>query len=142
MTRTFTIGYEASDIQSVVTALRVAGVSSLVDVRWSARSRKRFFNRSHLSLAAESAGMTYTHDRRLGTPPEMLAHARLHDYEFEEYRNFLFSQTGALEDLSDIASAGNIALLCFEAEASDCHRHVVAEELASLIGGTVEHLRP
>ena len=134
-----TFGYEGRSLNDIVLDLLQRRVNALVDVRWSARSRKADFNKSRLEIASDAAGLAYYHDRRLGTPPEMLSAARQNGYDFDVYRDFLNSQHGALEEVVDRFGDQRIALMCYEADYRECHRAVVAEEVSRLTTGGIEH---
>ena len=45
-----------------------------------------------------------------------------------------------LAEATEIAARRTAALLCFEAEAKDCHRAMVADRIRDRIGCTVENL--
>lgn len=128
-----TIGYQGRAIGALTDTLLESNIDTLVDVRWSARSRLRSYNRQVLASTLGEHGIRYHHDRRLGTPPEMLAQARIDGYEFERYREFLLGSDGALEDLADLAANSRIALMCFEALHTECHRTIVVDELSELL---------
>jgi uncharacterized protein (DUF488 family) len=64
----FTIGYEGTNLERVLSTLRDAGVTHLVDIRAVPQSRKPGFSKRMLAASVEAAGMRYTHLRGLGTP--------------------------------------------------------------------------
>ena len=140
----FTIGYEGRSASDVLARLKAADVRVLIDVRYRPNSRKPGLAKTGLARACEELGITYVHDRDLGTPPEMLDHvlsgAHYDDRTFAEYRRFLSTKEPSLEAASARVQEGPACLLCFEADASNCHRAVVAEVLAQRTGATVCHL--
>jgi uncharacterized protein (DUF488 family) len=141
----WTIGYEGRVQSELVTALRKGAVSLLLDVRSRASSRKSGFSKTSLAAACAAAGIAYQHDRELGTPPALLEHAlggAGYDNETTEaYRAHLLSQgCNALEKAIQLATATTTCLLCYERDPTNCHRKVVAEEIAKRTGLEVSHL--
>lgn len=138
----YTIGYEGIDAARVVELLKENGVQTLVDARYRPGSRKAGLSKTPLSAALAKEGIGYTHDRGLGTPPEIMKQLREEGvYDWDAYREFLLSQTESLEQASELASQAAICLLCYEANALECHRRIVADELADRTGMTVEHIQ-
>lgn len=139
-----TIGYEGATADEVFAALAQAGVRTLIDVRYRPSSRKPGLSKAGLAEQCEQRGIAYVHERELGTPPEMLDHVQSgagYDRETtEQYRAFLMTKTDALAAASEYVRTGRACLLCYEADATNCHRSVVAEELARLTGSAVRHL--
>lgn len=139
----FTIGYEGRDVNELVTRLKAARVTTLIDVRYRPQSRKRGFSRGQLSAFCASAGINYVHCRELGTPPEMMRKFGVGGYDaaaFAEYGRYLREQDDALRDASRLVKAGSCCLMCYEQDALTCHRRVVAEELGRMTAATVTHL--
>lgn len=138
----FTIGYEGATPDAVLTALRRAGVATLVDVRALANSRRPGFAKGALSAALAGAGIGYVHLRALGTPAEGRAAARS-GRPAAMRRIFAAHLAGteaqaALADVADRARREPVCLLCLEADPRTCHRTLVAEA----VGLPVVHLDP
>jgi len=137
----YTIGYEGIDAARVVELLTQNGVKRLIDARYRPGSRKAGLSKTPLSAALAEVGIDYTHDRGLGTPPEIMKQLReVGVYDWDAYREFLLSQTDSLEQASDLAKQEAVCLLCYEANALECHRRIVADELAARTGLSVEHI--
>ncbi len=142
----FTIGYEDATPARLVEALRGAGVTTLVDVRALANSRKPGFAKTALSAVLAEAGIGYRHVKALGTPAEGRAAVRA-GRPAEMRRIFGAHLAGleaqaALAALADEAGRGTICLLCLEADPARCHRTLVAEAVAATSGVAVTHLHP
>ncbi len=141
MTHTlFTIGYEGSIVDSVVTTLRGAGVTHLLDIRAVPQSRKPGFSKRLLGGTLAAAGIGYTHLRGLGTPKAGRDAVR-HGDVAAMHRIFRahMQEPAAQLDLArarEIAAAEPACLLCFERDHTHCHRLIVAE----MLGGAVLHL--
>lgn len=130
----FTIGYESTDIERFLAALRKAGVQIVADVRAVTVSRKKGFSKSKLAAHLEEAGIRYIHYGALGDPKPGREAARAGRYsEFQKiYGKHLASPQAqdALVALSHVAAHHPTCLMCFEREPDVCHRSIVARELA------------
>jgi uncharacterized protein (DUF488 family) len=142
-----TIGYEAATVQSVLDALRGAGVDLLVDVRAVASSRRPGFAKTALAANLAGVGIEYLHLRGLGTPADGRAAARAgrHDEMRTIFLEHLATPAAQaeLETLAGLVRSGRrVSLLCFEADPAHCHRSMVADALTSLVPAHVVHLLP
>lgn len=144
MSELLTIGYEGSTPEAFDAALAAAGVELVVDVRAVAASRRRGFAKTALSDRLTRAGIGYFHLRELGDPKPGREAARA-----GRWADFLsiFSAhlatpeaVGGLARLSDLAVRQRTALLCYEANAAQCHRTIVAERVARSCELVVAHL--
>lgn len=128
----FTIGYAGHTPESFVTALRGAGVATLVDIRRRAASRKRGFAKSALAASLAAAGIGYVHLRELGVPDGLRAELRAGTRELASYltefgRYLDESEEGrrGLAQLGELMMVSRCCLMCVEANATECHRSVV-----------------
>jgi uncharacterized protein (DUF488 family) len=141
-----TVGYQGATVPSFLQALREAGIELLVDVRAVASSRRPGFAKSALAANLEGAGIDYLHLRDLGTPAPGRAAARAgrHAEMRRIYGTHLKTPAAhaALDALADIVRSRRACLLCFEADATHCHRSLVADALAGLVPVRVTHLAP
>ncbi len=140
-----TIGYEATTLDAVLTALETAGVAHLLDIRAVPQSRKPGFSRRLLAASVEARGLRYTHLRGLGTPKAGRDAARRGDVAtMEAIFSEHMSSDPAQADLAraiEIAGEGQVCLLCFERDHARCHRRIVADLIVATTGQTVRHLR-
>ena len=138
----FTIGYEGTTVDAVVTALRDAGVARLIDVRALPQSRKPGFSKRLLGGTVAAAGIEYTHLRGLGTPKAGRDAVR-HGDVAAMHRIFR-THMATPEAQFDLAQARELTrrapccLLCFERDHTHCHRSIVAE----MLGAPTRHLLP
>ncbi|WP_434741393.1 DUF488 domain-containing protein [Micromonospora sp. SH-82] len=129
------VGYEGRSIGEFVTGLVSLGVNRLVDVRLMPLSRKRGFSKSAISQALNERGIRYEHLRELGNPKENRPGFAGTPAELESARQAyadLLDRPESIAALDELASAAQdelVALLCFEADESRCHRHVVMRAL-------------
>ena len=106
----------------------------MADVRLAARSRKRGFSKTRLTAMLAEAGIEYYHFPALGNPrenrePFWTGHGL--EAALDRCRESVRTETGfaALEQIKDLSARGGVAVFCFEANESRCHRQVVIEAL-------------
>jgi len=124
-----------------VKKLGEARVKTLLDVRSVAWSHKPGFSKAALKKAVEEAGIAYVHEAALGAPKklrESLYATQDYGVFFKGYREHLNGLNGDLTRVARQASQGDTCLLCFESEATKCHRSVLAERLNVESGGTLQ----
>jgi len=126
-----------------LTRLLKNDVKVLVDVRNTPFSMKFGFSKSQLIKYCTSLGIQYVHFPELGIPSEHRQELNTQsDYEklFESYRlNYLPKTTQSqIEVLNLLKQHKRIALTCFEADVSKCHRKHLAEAVEKLPGFTYE----
>ncbi|MBX2805204.1 MAG: DUF488 domain-containing protein [Hyphomicrobiales bacterium] len=143
--RILTIGYECADVLALISALRSAGVTRVVDIRHSPYSRRAEFSKDELDAILGEYGIGYTHIVELGNPPAGREAARAgHIASYKSiYTAHLDGRDGqkGLTILLDLAERDCICLLCFERSANHCHRRMIADKITTLTGRQVDHLR-
>ncbi len=128
--RIYSVGYEGLTIDALIERLIGSRVTTLVDVRLNAISRKAGFSRRRLSETLSHAGINYVHEKDLGNPPDNRDSFRTGDGTEgrARMRTILLNGSGdALKRLVDLASNERIAVLCFERDHQRCHRDVITE---------------
>ena len=140
-----TVGYENDTQGAVIDRLNAAGVDVVVDVRAVAASRKAGFSKTILAASLAEAEFDYVHLQKLGTPKAGRLAARAG--RFAEMRNIyeghLADEPAAQIELAkagEIATARKAALLCYEADHTECHRSIVAQHLKETLGLQIEDL--
>lgn len=130
------IGYEGLSLDSLISRLRLRGVHTLVDVRLNAISRKRGFSKRALAEALANSGIDYTHLPGLGNHRDNRAgYAEPQSQEGRDardsFRDVLETPEAisALVDVRERASKGRVAIFCFEADETHCHREQVIDAL-------------
>jgi uncharacterized protein (DUF488 family) len=138
----YTIGYSGRTPEALMSVLKGAGVSQLLDVRSVPRSRKPGFSGKALRASSEASGLTYVHLPNLGAPRELLERkkggAAMADIA-PAYTKHLAGQPSALREAASLARKAPSALLCLEKDPHECHRGILAKRLARE-GFRVEHL--
>lgn len=130
----FTIGYEATTIDLVVSALKSAGVRRLADVRAVPLSRKKGFSKKALAARLAEEEIEYLHLVELGNPEPGRDAARAKQWQlFTAIYTTHLDTDSAQESLKYLSSAADqepTCLLCFERDPATCHRSIIAERLA------------
>ncbi|HEX8224700.1 MAG TPA: DUF488 domain-containing protein [Allosphingosinicella sp.] len=140
----FTIGYEGKTQAEMLEELEAAHVELVIDVRAIAASRRPGFSKTALANGLKEQGIDYLHLRSLGTPADGRQAARAG--RIAEMRAIYARQLEtpeaafALEQALDEASTRPAALLCYEREAPDCHRSMLAQRMVDLAGFEVRDL--
>jgi uncharacterized protein (DUF488 family) len=112
--------------------LRAAQVKALVDVRLTPLSRKPGLSKNGLATRVRDAGIDYVHLPELGNPRDNRAGLRRGEAAaVARYRDVLRTPEGqaALDQLVRLARHQPVALMCFEHDAAECHRSLVASAL-------------
>ena len=145
MPELYTLGYQGSAQPALFHTLLSRDVQTLLDIRERPQSRKPGFSKTALGLAAADYGLQYAHIRALGTPRD-IRYRRKIDHDAEAFRmgflEYLATQDEAMHSLVARVAEERCCLLCYEADARECHRWFVAERAVALSGGalTVVHL--
>lgn len=134
------IGYEGLTLDAFISKLRIRGIKTLVDVRLNAISRKRGFSKRALAEALGEAGIIYVHLPALGNQRDNRAgygelESDLANEVRDRFRKQLQSEaaTAALQEVADLAHAGEVVLFCYEQDEQHCHREQVLEQVRLLM---------
>ncbi len=124
-----TIGYEGKSIDRFLLTLVENKIGKLIDVRKNPFSMKYGYTKSQLEKELKSLGISYIHLPELGIDSDQ--RQNLSERGFVELFQRYAMELGAKEDLLDtiksLAQKEKVALMCFEAKESDCHRGVIAK---------------
>jgi uncharacterized protein (DUF488 family) len=136
----WTVGYERLLPPELIAELKVAGVRRLIDVRFRPQSRRPGMSKTRLGDALREHDIAYEHRRELGTPADIrwfYKHNQIAEgaAQFSTYIEEASSE--ALDTLAAEITGGGppTALMCLEADPTECHRRIVAERLAVRIPG-------
>jgi uncharacterized protein (DUF488 family) len=135
--RIFTIGHSAHAIETFLGLLTASGIETLVDVRSFPGSRRHpQFNRDTLSASLKNANIQYLHMVTLGGRRKRQEVAEPYG-EYAKTAPFRM----VLTELEALAQSRAVAIMCAEALWWQCHRRIIAEELAK-DGFAVTHILP
>lgn len=98
-------------------------------------SRKRGFSKRLLGENLEKYSVEYFHFGGLGVPTEWRKKAKeeiiTRKKMFRDYvKKVLPLHQEEISQIQKLMKSKNLALLCYEADAADCHRSFVAEEIS------------
>ena len=136
-----TIGYEGKNFDQFVYQLIENNVDLLVDVRSNAYSMKYGFSKYSLERIFSSfqkdsftKKIKYKHIPELGIPSETRKQTPVSKYGdmFRDYEQDLDNKMQYVEELIDLSKTHKIALMCFEADVSCCHRGIIAKRLREM----------
>jgi uncharacterized protein (DUF488 family) len=140
-----TVGYEGSTPADFDRTLAEANIDYVVDVRAVPVSRKKGFSKTALRARLEEAGIGYLHLRALGDPKPGRDAARAGNWQMFRRIFFAHMETSAaqveLAQLREITMGRRVALLCYEADHTQCHRAIVTALLAPRANLDVDHLK-
>jgi uncharacterized protein (DUF488 family) len=136
----WTIGYERLLAPELIAELQAAGVRRLIDVRFRPQSRRAGMSKTRLGDALAEHGIAYEHHRELGTPPDirwLYKNNQVAEGAARFAAHIEDASSDALDTLAAELSGGGppTALLCLEADPTDCHRRIVTERLETRIAG-------
>ncbi len=139
----FTIGYEGLSIDAFLSLLSQHKIDTVIDIRELPLSRKPGFSKTALALASTAQGHNYVHMAKLGCPKQVRDQYRADSNWMRYTKGFLkqlATQGPAIDEVSAMATSGNCALLCYEADFNFCHRSMVADAVQRQSGARVHHI--
>jgi uncharacterized protein (DUF488 family) len=138
----YTLGYEGQEIETFCKKLKRSGIRCIADLRKNPISRKKGFSKNKLAEHLKSYGIKYLHFGGLGVPTAWRQQAKAKSITrkkmFLDYRKRIIPKhLSEIEILRVLVQFKGLALLCYEREALDCHRHWVSEKIKRLEKGNV-----
>ena len=140
-----TIGHSTHPIERFVELLELNHVACLVDVRTVPRSRRMpWFAGESLASLLPAAGIEYVHEKRLGgfrRPRPDTPNTGWQVEAFRGYADHMESddfRSGVVR-VESLALARRTAVMCAEAQWTQCHRRLVSDALL-VRGWTVLHI--
>ena len=115
--------------------LKASGVERLIDVRENAMSRRAEFSSRRLAASLEERGIGYVHIPSLGSPRKVRAALREDGNVARfvaDYESHLAKESAQLNRLAELAAEKSSVIMCYERDASDCHRRIIAERLGGM----------
>lgn len=131
----YTLGYEGMDIDDFCKAVKKHKIKIIADLRKNPVSRKKGFSKRLLGENLQKFDVEYLHLGGLGVPSEWRKQAKeeiitrrkmFRDYQKKVLPNHL----DEINLIRKLMKKKKLALLCYEADASDCHRSFVSSEIA------------
>ena len=130
----YTIGYEGHSLENFVNRLLKHEIPILCDVRKNPISRKFGFSKNTLGRILRNADIHYIHMPNLGIDAASRRDLHTTEARAKLFRNYevttLNEKKDELRSLMELLDQyGRLAVTCFEADHSTCHRHVLANRL-------------
>lgn len=128
----WTIGYQGRTLDGFIDTLSSASVDMVVDIRSKPVSRKPGFSKGPLSRRLDGSGIQYIHMPKLGMPLDLLnLRSQLADNRviLDAYREGMSNRKDDIDQLCNWTQSLRICFLCFESDATQCHRGIIAEHL-------------
>jgi len=141
----YTIGHSNQPAALLLDALHEQSIDLLLDVRRYPRSRRNpQFNLEPLRSALEAIGIEYRHLEALGGRREALPdspNTAIREPGFRGYADYMATDAfdRELTNLIELAADDRVAIMCAEANPTQCHRSMVADALVSR-GVEVHHI--
>jgi uncharacterized protein (DUF488 family) len=136
----YTIGYEGRSVQELITILQNSSLKSLIDIRFSPISMYRpELSKTNFRKALEAVGINYLHVPEWGVPKDIRAKAiatGTREIIWEWYDTYIVDRFFSKNLHWFLNIEHPVALMCYEADPTECHRHRVfmALEKQGLIG--------
>jgi uncharacterized protein (DUF488 family) len=140
-----TIGHSSRDAASLVALLQAHEVALLIDVRAAPYSRRHpHFNREALAATLAQIGIGYRHMPSLGGMRRPLPVSLNDGWKEDGFRGFADYMQGpgfvaARDELIAAAQVQRAAVMCAEADPTQCHRRLICDALVAR-GIAVEHI--
>ena len=133
----FTIGYEGRSIDEYLNLLIKNNIKILCDVRKNPVSRKYGFSKRSLKKRTKDLSMEYLHIPELGIISNLRKKLFL-EQDYIELFAFYKRETLSKRDkelnkiIDELHKRKRVALTCFEAKSSLCHRHCISSTLKKI----------
>ncbi|WP_223531432.1 DUF488 family protein [Pseudomonas sp. GL-R-19] len=131
----YTAGYEGLTIDAFIARLKQAQIDKVLDVREYPLSRKKGFSKKAFAECLAAAGISYEHSPPLGCPkPIRNRYKEDGDWSVysRDFRAYIRTQASVLSSLVSSVAEQRICMVCYEADASFCHRSLIAEAAQEL----------
>jgi uncharacterized protein (DUF488 family) len=128
----FTIGYQGNTIEHFLNLLVDNNIDCIIDVRKLPISRKPGFSKTKLAQRLSSSNIRYVHFSDLGTPKTLrdnLKETLDYKFFFRKMDAYLNKNTSAIESAYNFVIDKTCCLMCFERQADQCHRKLVAQKI-------------
>ena len=123
----YTIGYEGRSLQQLLKILQNAAIKTLVDIRHTPISMYRpELSKINFSKSIEAININYLHVPELGIPREIRAKAintGTRDVIWEWYDTYVIDRLFSKNLHWFLNIEHPVALMCLEADPTECHRH-------------------
>ena len=141
----YTVGYEGIMVDGLLDLLLRTGIQRLVDVRSNPIARRYGFHKSTLNRLCQDVGIEYLHIPSLGIPSAWRANVDdVASYQrlFARYEDeILPAQQASVDMVLGLLRDKPTALMCMEADHTQCHRSRLAAMVSRRTGLPIQELR-
>ena len=140
MRKIFTIGFTRKTAEEFFETLKDNGVKKVIDVRLNNTAQILAFSKypDIEYFLRELIGAKYFHDKKFAPSEKILTRYKKKIIGWDDYEKE-FADLMAYRDIEvyitdNYSNAENICLLCSEVSPENCHRRLVAEKIAEVLG--------
>jgi uncharacterized protein (DUF488 family) len=129
----FTFGYEGRATDDIISALKDAGVETVIDIRFTPLSMYRpELSKANFQRRIEREGLSYIHCPELGVPKDIRAKAMQHGTRkpiWDWYEEAVVQRYFGYNLHWFLNLAHPAAMMCVEHDPEECHRHLIFNAL-------------
>ncbi len=147
MSRLYSIGYAEHTPDSLISALKEAGVEAVADVRANPVSRKKGFSKRQLDAVLTDAGIEYRSIRELGIPTSDRRSASGGASGWQSLLDEYAASLDRIDERGEYAKTlaescleAVTAIMCLESDLDHCHRKPLSEWAAARMNLEPVHL--
>ena len=139
MRKIFTIGFTRKTAEEFFKTLKKEGVKKVIDVRFNNTSQLLGFSKyPDIEYLLSLHCIDYVHDKKFAPSEKILKRYKKNVIGWDDYEKE-FADLMAYRDIDvyiadKYSDADNICLLCTEVSSENCHRRLVAEKIAEVLG--------
>ena len=140
----YTVGYQGLSIDAFLNLLIERGITHLVDTRFTPASRVYGYHATTLRRLCRYVDIGYQSEPMLGVPKPMRARfiqSRDHIKFAEDYERILSDNAERVRETARRVATNPTAVMCYERDMHDCHRNLLAQQLAAISGLDTVELR-
>src|SRR5437868_878554 len=139
-TTIYTIGYEGRALDELIAMLSAEKVERVIDIRELPLSRRRGFSKTPLGEALRAHDIEYVHMRQAGNPYRKQKDEIPRSELLAKYGKHIAKADDVVDEVAEAARGRRVALLCYEADAAECHRSLLAPRVAKKLGAKIRDL--
>lgn len=139
----YTIGYQEKSLEDFLARIIDNKINVVIDIRYNPNSRRKGFSKNKLASHLQEKNVKYYHYKDLGTPPPIRKKAiekNNHMIVINKWKAMIDEKLELLKNLKNHFIDDIICFMCYEKDATHCHRSIVVQTYGSLTGTKIIHL--
>lgn len=139
----YTIGYQEKSLDDFLSCITDNKINVVIDIRYNPNSRRKGFSKNKLASHLQEKNIKYYHYKDLGTPPLIRKKAiekKDHMIVINKWKATIDKKLELLKDLKNHFIDDIICFMCYEKDATHCHRSVVVQTYGALTRTKIIHL--